>query len=91
MPTVCSLRADASRSWTCSLLVLSLLRVSWLATISAACCQAASRRCIREVRCHAWHVQDNFKKYGDGAGFVEPAVAKTIVSAGPQLQANGHA
>ena len=43
------------------------------------------------VRCLGLHVQDNFKKYGDGAGFVEPAVAKTIVSAGPQLQANGHA
>ena len=40
-------------------------------------------------------LQDNFKKYGDGAGFVEPAVAKTIVSAGPaQVQMkteNGHA
>ncbi|CAL5226852.1 g9718 [Coccomyxa viridis] len=34
---------------------------------------------------------DNFKKYGDGAGFVEPAVAKTIVGAGPQLHSNGHA
>lgn len=39
-------------------------------------------------------LQDNFKKYGDGAGFVEPAVAKTIVSAGPEVQMkteNGHA
>ena len=35
--------------------------------------------------------QANFKKYGDGAGFVEPAMAKTIVSAGPQLHSNGHA
>ena len=39
-------------------------------------------------------LQDNFKKYGDGAGFVEPDVAKTIVSAGPKVQMkteNGHA
>jgi hypothetical protein len=35
-------------------------------------------------------VQDNFKKYGDGAGFVTPDLAKSIVSAGPKGQgANG--
>ena len=91
MPTVRSSRADGSKVWTCSLRLLSLITISWLAALSASFGQAASRRCIHGVRCHASHVQDNFKKYGDGAGFVEPAVAKTIVSAGPQLQANGHA
>lgn len=32
------------------------------------------------------HVQANFKKYGDGAGFVTAELAKSIVSAGPKGQ-----
>ncbi|EIE24776.1 hypothetical protein COCSUDRAFT_53066 [Coccomyxa subellipsoidea C-169] len=35
--------------------------------------------------------QDNFKKYGDGAGFVSVDLAKSIVSAGPKSTTNGHA
>ncbi|BDA49194.1 Phosphoenolpyruvate carboxykinase (ATP) [Coccomyxa sp. Obi] len=35
--------------------------------------------------------QDNFKKYGDGAGFVSVDLAKSIVSAGPKAPTNGHA
>ncbi len=35
--------------------------------------------------------QDNFKKYGDGAGFVSVELAKSIVSAGPNSATNGQA
>jgi len=34
--------------------------------------------------------QDKCKKYGNGVDFVGPPVARTIVKAGPPLQANGH-
>jgi hypothetical protein len=38
-----------------------------------------------------WHLQDNFKKYGNGSGFVTPELAKSILSAGPSVPVNGTA